>query len=483
MLINSVFLFAAALTLTCCEKTKEEYHSIKTSTVSCVFRAAEAEPIVIEVECAPTDWEVKSLADWVKVSDQSSNTFTLTAQDNTSEIERKGEVVITAGEATLTVTVMQQPFDPGLQSGYRTVADYVGGAAISPNGIYVGGWYSIQELDKSWTKYVVIENIRTGDVYRLDPFPSALYPIYHSEAITDNGDMIFHCEDNRVVIFGIDGEITVLPNVEGQYKPWVLHVGSVESKVWVGFCFNAGTLYSPVKWTDGVAEILSKPEETYRGNRPWVQGCMVRGCSLDGRTLYGTAWEGRDSGLIWWDENNKPHWVSREVREVDMFNTSIQKWEKYNLVNGVTGTSSPYCMSASGKWVAGTYYEEYLNEAQTEIFFTAYPAFYDIENDKLYTFPEYNNSAGITVTDDGIGVIGIDGVSGITSSTEMIDILSGAKISTSTEWMRENMGIIIPSDSIVEFISPDKKSVFGYDLRGIGGEMMRKFYIYPKPGK
>lgn len=485
LLTNCVLLFAGALGLTCCTDIQEEYHSIKTSTVSCVFRAAEPEPIIIEVEAVPAAWEVKSLADWVKVAEQSSNTFTLTAQDNPLEEERKGEVLITAGKATMTVTVTQQPpFASGLQSGYKTVGEYVNGAVISPNGIYAGGWYSEWDnVDKAWIKYVVIENIRTGDVYRLDPFPGALYSVYEPSAITDSGDIIFHCEDNRAVMFGIDGEITVLPNVEGQYSPWLQHVGSDESKVWVGFCLGAGTLYSPVKWTDGVAEILPKPEETYRGNRPWVQGCMIRGCSMDGRIMYGTAWEGLDSGLIWWDENNEPHWVAREVREVDMFNTSTQKWEKYNLVNGVTGTSEPYCMSPSGKWVAGTYYEEDLNEAKTELVITGYPAFYDIENDKLYTFPEYNDAAGITVTDDGMGVIGIGGGSGFTSSTEMIDIVSGAKISDSTEWIRENLGIIIPSDSIVEFISPDMKSVFGYDLRGLGGEPMRKWYVFPKPEK
>lgn len=484
LLINCAFLLIAAIAFTGCKNPVEE-HYIKLNTVSCLFSADAPEPMVIKVESTPAVWSVESLAAWVTVSEKTDHTFTLKATDNTLSDERQGEVVVKAGKAVITVTVVQQSLETELQSGYNTVAEYVRGAAISPNGIYVGGYYSEPDpIDNTWTKYVVITNVRTGDVYRLDPFPSNLYSIYNPEAITDSGDLIFHCEDNRAIMFSIDGTIQIIPDVDGKHKPWFSQVGSDESKVWVGFCLNAGgTLYSPVKWTDGIAEILPKPAETYRGNRPWVQGCMARGCSLDGKKVYGTAWEGHDTGLIWWDENNEPRWVSREVREVDMFDTSTGTWGKYNLVNGVTGTSQPYSMSPSGKWLTGTYYEEDLNEAKTEIVLTSYPAFYDTENDQLYTFPEYKDAAGITVTDDGIGVIGLGASSGMTNSTEMINIATGVRISTSTEWVRQTMGIIIPDDSILEFISPDQKAALGYDLHGVGGELMRKWYVYPKPGK
>lgn len=478
-------LAAATAALASCKETQEEQHFIKVSGVSYSFQPTEADPVNIMIESSPKDWKVESISSWINITGQSENAIELTPDNNLLQTNREGELVITAGEASQTVRFVQvgQQLTP-LQSGYKTFGEYVGGAAISPNGIYAGGWYSIlDEVERVWIKYVVIENLRTGEVYRLDPFPTTLYPIYHSEAITDSGDIIFHCEDNRGVIFSIDGTIQQIADVNGQHKPWVQHVGSDESGVWVGFCLNAGTLYSPVKWTNGIAEILPKPEETYRGNKPWVQGCMARGCSLDGRKVYGTAWEGLDSGLIWWDENNKPHWISREVREVDMFDNTSQSWYKQNLVDGVLGTSSPYCMSSTGKWIAGTYSEESLNENSTEIMLERYPAFYDTENNQLYTFPEYDGAAGITVTDDGIGVIGLGAISGMTGSTEVIDILTASRISDSTAWIRDNFGIIIPDDSLLEYISPDQKVAFGYDLRGTGGEVMRKWCVFPTPEK
>ena len=81
----------------------------------------------------------------------------------------------------------------------------------------------------------------------------------------------------------------------------------------------------------------------------------------------------------------------------------------------------------------------------------------------------------------GEGIIGMDGVSGIVSSTVLIDIATGVQISESTDWIYENMGIIIPSYSYLEYISPDGQVAFGYDLLGTGGEMMRKWYVAPKP--
>lgn len=477
-------LAAATAALASCTETREDHQFIKVSGVSYSFQSIETDPLTIMIESNPADWKVESVSSWIKITGQSADAIELLPEENAIAADREGELVITAGEASQTIRFVQMGQSFSLQSGYKTFEEYVGGAAISPNGTYVGGWYSIlDEVEKVWIKYVVIENIRTGEVYRLDPFPTTLYPIYHSEAITDSGDIIFHCEDNRGVIFSIDGTIQEIADVEGKYKPWVQNVGSDESGVWVGFCLNAGTLYSPVKWTNGVAEILTKPEETYRGNKPWVQGCMARGCSLDGRKVYGTAWEGLDAGLIWWDENNEPHWVAREVREEDMFNTTTQQWYKHNLVDGVLGDGSPYCMSSTGKWIAGSYYKEYLDEAKTDILYTKYPAYYDTENDQLYTFPEYEGAAGLAVTDDGIGVVGLSPFPGITTDTEIIDIVTGSRISDSTAWIRDNMGIIIPSDSILEFISPDKKVALGYDLRGVGGEPMRKWCVFPNPEK
>ena len=54
---------------------------------------------------------------------------------------------------------------------------------------------------------------------------------------------------------------------------------------------------------------------------------MARGCSLDGSIIYGTAWEGLDSGLIWWDREGTPRWVGDKVRKLK--SVKIYDTEKY----------------------------------------------------------------------------------------------------------------------------------------------------------
>ena len=42
------------------------------------------------------------------------------------------------------------------------------------------------------------------------------------------------------------------------------------------------------------------------------------------------------------------------------------------------------------------------------------------------------------------------------------------------------LGISVPADSYVQYITPDKQVVFGYDLNGQGGEAMRMWTVAPK---
>lgn len=467
----------------CTQPGQDEVQYIKVSMASCSFRGVDAEPLRIEVSTSPAAWNAEPSATWIRIVEKTDNALLLTVDDNMSAAERTGEVTITAGQAEQSITIVQVS-DHALQSTYGTTGEFTMGAVISPNARYVGGYTAIYDTDAgNWVTQVVIIDIRNDKKYMLDPFPDTLYLLYAPCAITDSGNVFFHCEDGRSVMFSLSGDVTVLDNIPGAGKPWLSQVASDESGVWVGFCLGGETMYSPVKWTDGVPEILQKPETTYRGYG-WYQGCMARGCSLDGTVIYGTAWEGLDSGLMWWDAEGNVRWVGetlRKIKPVKIWDPYTETYKDYNLVDGIMGSSTSHAISPSGQWIAGTYETEELAENETDIIYTACPAFYDTDNDQTYTFPEYTGSAGLGATDDGIGIIGMDAKSGIVSSTVLIDIATGTEIATSTDWIYENMGIIIPSYSYLEYISPDGQVAFGYDLLGTGGEMMRKWYVAPKP--
>ena len=196
----------------------------------------------------------------------------------------------------------------------------------------------------------------------------------------------------------------------------------------------------------------------------------------------GTAWDGLESGLIWWDREGTPRWVGDKVRKlksVKIYDTATGTYTDYTLVDGIVGSSDPYYMSPSGKWIAGTYRTEELAENETDVIYTSCPAFYDTETDEVHIFSEYEGAVGMTVTDEGLGVIGMNGASGIISHTVMVNIPTATEAGTSTEWIYDTYGIIIPDNSLLEYISPDGRTAFGYDLSG-EMEPMRKWYVTRK---
>ncbi len=61
----------------------------------------------------------------------------------------------------------------------------------------------------------------------------------------------------------------------------------------------------------------------------------------------------------------------------------------------------------------------------------------------------------------------------------MVNIPTATEAGTSTEWIYDTYGIIIPDNSLLEYISPDGRTAFGYDLSG-EMEPMRKWYVTRK---
>ena len=441
MYCKSVLPLLLLVTATGCTQPTEEVHYIKVDMIACSFQGTDAVPVRITISSNPGPWSAEPSASWIRITEQTEEGIVLTADDNPASTEREGEITVTAG--------------------FIGVPD--------------------ENATDHWLLQVVITDLESGEQYLPAPFLDSLYPLYDPCAITDSGTAFFHCEDGRIIGFSISGDITVLDNVPGAGKPWLSQVASDESGVWVGWCSGGSTVYSPVKWTDGHPEILPLPETTFRG-AAWNAGAMARGCSLDGSIIYGTAWEGLDSGLIWWDREGTPRWVGDKVRKlksVKIYDTATGTYTDYTLVDGIVGSSDPYYMSPSGKWIAGTYRTEELAENETDVIYTSCPAFYDTETDEVHIFSEYEGAVGMTVTDEGLGVIGMNGASGIISHTVMVNIPTATEAGTSTEWIYDTYGIIIPDNSLLEYISPDGRTAFGYDLSG-EMEPMRKWYVTRK---
>ena len=341
MYCKSVLPLLLLVAATGCTQPTEEVHYIKVDMIACSFQGTDAVPVRITISSNPGPWSAEPSASWIRITEQTEEGIVLTADDNPASTEREGEITVTAGEMTKTIRVTQTG-DTFVPARYDVFRDYTMGAVISPNGRYTAGFIGVPDENATdhWLLQVVITDLESGEQYLPAPFLDSLYPLYDPCAITDSGTVFFHCEDGRIIGFSISGDITVLDNVPGAGKPWLSQVASDESGVWVGFCLGGETMYSPVKWTDGVPEILPLPEKTYRENKGWVQGGMARGCSLDGNIVYGTAWEGLDSGLMWWDAEGNVRWVGDElhkIKPVQMFDQQTQTYYDTNLVDGIKG--------------------------------------------------------------------------------------------------------------------------------------------------
>lgn len=88
---------------------KIENHSIEVSDASVIFNCTQNQTLQLTVVANPKKWEAQTEDSWPHLSEQTANTILLTADNNTLEDERNGEVVFTAGEAQCAVRVKQMP--------------------------------------------------------------------------------------------------------------------------------------------------------------------------------------------------------------------------------------------------------------------------------------------------------------------------------------------------------------------------------------
>ena len=85
--------------------------------------------------------------------------------------------------------------------------------------------------------------------------------------------------------------------------------------------------YRPYVCENGTATMLPLPEKDFR-DVPYDGDdfdLMARGFSEDHSIIYGTTWDNKDFGMIYWDADRNVHFVGEDVRKV----TTIQRPDGY----------------------------------------------------------------------------------------------------------------------------------------------------------
>ena len=483
----SLLFFATS----CTDKGQETFHYVNLSHVACSFLGEGSSPLAVDVKAAPAQWTATPGATWVKIERTDERTLTITVDDNGTGAERNTTITIEAGQASQQIRVNQLPLDSEF-ARYRRLETFQMGAVMSPSGRYMGGFTASIAPDDSWQYSPTIVDTETDEVYEFGPFPESLYYLHQTMAITDQG-LLFISDGYNGGQIAIDtsGEIFIPEAPAGyRFRPEI-QATSADGKYWVGFAQNEsgsnGGLTHPLLWIDGVPHELPMLDLNYRDEEIWV-GVMARGISADGSIIYGTSWENSDFGMLYWINNGentaKPEWVGKDVREVTpvVMKMSDGTEYDYHIVNGMICTANLTNISATGKWIAGSYRTETPADDRISVITTQTAAFYNTETETTVIVNDYGSGSGTHVTDDGIAFIGL-GSLGVTACM-VYDLNTGTDLGSMVDWVYDTYGIIIPGSGFISYVTPDGKSVIGsFPMASAGGVTYVSWYIAPPIGK
>lgn len=451
----------------CTENGTSEKQYVYLSDAVCTFQSAGNEPFTITVETSPAEWTVTPGASWV-TAEQSGNDLVLTAADNADGMERTTTISITAGQAEQTITVIQLS-DDSLPMRFRKLAEFHS-AVISPNGKWVGGYYSYAEEGDAALYRIIFIDLETDERIELGPYPESLMFLTSVECMTDTGILYAVDANGGMKAFDVNEQNYYEVEVPG-VDAATLGLGNVsaDGTFWVGWAME-NSHYRPYVCENGTATMLPLPEKDFR-DVPYDGDdfdLMARGFSEDHSIIYGTTWDNKDFGMIYWDADRNVHFVGEDVRKV----TTIQRPDgyggtyDYNIVDGMISWAGQYQISPNGRWIAGTFRTETAVDDGNSIEQTFSPAFYDVENNKTYIMSEYGDGSGMVVTDDGIGFIGTPSL--YTSSCQVVKIETGESLGTLQQYILDLYGIYMPSGYLV-YLTPDKEIWWGatFETEGI----------------
>lgn len=483
---KGIVLFGAlAGILTSCTDPKpvEQYINVDTNYFSFMGEPEGTKTIKVE---ASGDWTVNTeeTDSWLTVVNKTDNSLELSAEPNDTGFLRNTVLTVSAGKASRKITIEQTMKDNEI-ARYRLISQFLR-TVISPNGKYAGGFYTSFDENGQFVFQPYIIDMATDEWQLIGTYSGDLFVLQDSAMITDDGQLFLTDGDHGSCIrfsMAEAGDYEIIPMIDGFMSlPEVAHSAD-NGNIWVGYSVKAvqgkESQYFPIKWINGVPEVMPRPELSYR-NVEFITGVMARGCSLDGSIIYGTTWDNDDCGMVYW-KDGKVDYVWREnIRETYMLDhEGMQK--PYTLVDGmITYGMIPYQASASGKYLSGTFRTEKMDDKHQKVLTATCPAFFNTETKELFKItdlPGSTDGSAMCALDNGIGFIGTPN-SG-TSNGYVVEIETGAILGSIQEWIFEKYGIQIPN-GYPNYISPDGSIILGTKPMG---EIAPNWYVAPPAKK
>lgn len=467
--ITIAFILLTALLAWRCTTPVEtiEEHYLRVNYSALTFFTSGNASVTIAVDAFPQKWEAESLDAWLEIVEKTENSITIAAKDYDGIDNREGSITISTEDSQHTIKVHQLGKGVSLPMKYRIIEESFS-AAISPNGKYVGGFYTLSDAQDNRSYCPFIIDVQTDNRTVLGPYPKAVYHLMDAMAMNDQG-ILYIDEGNNggVACFTVDGDAYMSKAAPGFDRPTVISGTSLDGRVMIGWGAGSpeGHTYGPVKIEDGVYYALPLPEKNFR-NEKFSAGVLGRGVSANGEILYGATWENDDSGMVYWDKEGKVHYVGMDVRverEVEMIDGLGEPYN-YTLVNGIIATGGAGCASPSGEWLAGVFRTEDVNDKKSDFIFSYCPAFFNTKTQKTTLFEDYKGYGACVVTDDGLGFT--SPVGGVGGSGPIFDIVNQTVVYNNfPEYIKDKFGITLPAGTQLDYLCPDGKTFLGNIIR------------------
>lgn len=362
----------AGLLLSGCTAKEAEYIYLKLDMGNVSFCESDNSPVTIRVH-ASGPWEVEPSASWLLVSDKTEESVTVMVKDNDQPTERECKLVFTMGMAIEEVPVNQLGIY-GSEYVYRFPGHLDLGLVMSPDGRYVAGVEQALQEDNSFKYQIWTFDLERDESRMVIEVPDAIYGFQEPRCITNSGTVFvrdYHSGGTVGVDF--DGNFIVPEKISGFAGAPNIQGASADGRIWVGWQRDGTGFdgrYYPVKWEDGVPEVLPTPEKNAHGE-PFIDdilgGVMAYGCSHDGSVIYGSSRDNREYSACYW-KNGEFHWAAENDRDLQIVETNNSMGELITVpqlsgpkIEAEATNISPDGKMARGNVVSGKVYAELLS--------------------------------------------------------------------------------------------------------------------------
>lgn len=449
--IAKIILLGTLISLTSWSCTKELYNKYITPQYSAYSFSAASDSCEIDIQ-TNTNWSISnSNTDWLTAEKIDNNILKLKVNRNTTTNYRETVLILSDGNLVKTeITILQN--SASFHGEFHDITQMDPYHTITSPGLKKIA--SIILDMESYKKVPIILDIATNKTTILNNISG----IFRVSAISDDGKTIA-CELNgKTSTLYIDGKQQDIKGLNGDPKIQICGMSS-DGKIIVGNSISQDNYSTPVYLENNELKELPMPDDDpFQSGLP--SGIIVKGCSPDGRIIYGI--EPTSFGLIYWKNGELfyPGYDNATIKTVlvSIFGT-LKQVEKACTICLTDEYAELKFSSANGRYIAAKlidYIQEKPNEPAIKY---SYPARIDTETGEINIIKtEMTDAAALTVNNEGL-LFCTEEVN--PQKTGYVFNPDNSSYQFLQDWFSSQYGLQISKQRIVTHVSDDNMTFFG----------------------